>query len=77
MIAVNPVLETLFLESKRIYRHNVGVNNEIYFLQNTLIRGASARVIFRVFHGPINRCVKLRVAHAPGIPGKFSSPPIS
>ena len=23
-------------------------------------------------HGPLTRCVKLRVAHAPGMPGKFS-----
>ena len=27
------------------------------------------------FHGPLARCVKLRVAHAPGMPGTFSPPP--
>ena len=26
-------------------------------------------------HGPVARCVKLRVVHAPGMPGTFSSPP--
>ena len=26
-------------------------------------------------HGPLAKCVKLRVAHAPGIPGMFSLPP--
>ena len=28
-------------------------------------------------HGPLTRYVKLQVAHAPGMPGKFSPPPIS
>ena len=28
-----------------------------------------------VFHGPLTRYVKLRVAHAPGMPGTFSPPP--
>ena len=28
-------------------------------------------------HGPLARYVKLRVAHAPGMPGTFSPPPIS
>ena len=26
-------------------------------------------------HGPLTRCVKLRVVHAPGMPGTFSPPP--
>ena len=26
-------------------------------------------------HGPLTRYVKLRVAHAPGMPGTFSPPP--
>ena len=30
-----------------------------------------------VWHGPRTRYVKLRVVHAPGMPGKFSPPPIS
>ena len=30
-----------------------------------------------VFYGPLTRYVKLRVAHAPGMPGTFSPPPIS
>ena len=30
-----------------------------------------------IFNGPLTRYVKLRVAHAPGIPGTFSSPPSS
>ena len=29
------------------------------------------------FHEPLIRCVKLRVAHAPGMPGTFSPPPTS
>ena len=29
------------------------------------------------FHGPLTRYVKLRVAHAPGMPGTFSPPPTS
>ena len=28
-----------------------------------------------LFHGPLTRYVKLRVAHAPGMPGTFSPPP--
>ena len=28
-------------------------------------------------YGPLARCVKLRVAHAPGMPGPFSPPPTS
>ena len=28
-------------------------------------------------HGPLTRCVKLRVAHAPGMPGTFSLPSTS
>ena len=28
-------------------------------------------------HGPLTRYVKLRVAHAPGMPGAFSQPPTS
>ena len=27
------------------------------------------------FHGPLARYVKLRIAHAPGMPGSFSPPP--
>ena len=27
------------------------------------------------FHGPLTRCVKSQVAHAPGMPGTFSPPP--
>ena len=26
-------------------------------------------------HGPLDRCIKLRVVHAPGMPGTFSPPP--
>ena len=29
----------------------------------------------KMLHGPLTRCVKLRVAHAPGMPGTFSPPP--
>ena len=29
------------------------------------------------FHGPLTRYVNLRVVHAPGMPGTFSSPPTS
>ena len=28
-------------------------------------------------HGPLTKCVKLRVVHAPGMPGTFSPPPTS
>ena len=30
-----------------------------------------------ICHGPLTRYVKLRVAHAPGMPGTFSPPPTS
>ena len=30
-----------------------------------------------ITHGPLTRCAKLRVAHAPGMPGMFSPPPTS
>ena len=30
-----------------------------------------------LYHGTLTRYVKLRVAHAPGMPGKFSPPPTS
>ena len=30
---------------------------------------------FKGFNGPLARYIKLRVAHAPGIPGAFSPPP--
>ena len=30
-----------------------------------------------ILHGPLTRYVKLRVAHAPGMPGTFSPPPTS
>ena len=30
-----------------------------------------------IIHGPLTRYVKLRVAHAPGMPGTFSPPPTS
>ena len=30
-----------------------------------------------IIHGPLTRCAKLRVAHAPGIPGTFSPSPTS
>ena len=32
-------------------------------------------VLYIVVHGPLVRYVKLRVAHAPGMPGTFSPPP--
>ena len=31
--------------------------------------------VFTTWHGPLTRYVKLRVAHAPGMPGTFSPPP--
>ena len=33
--------------------------------------------LFYLYHGPLTRNVKLRVAHAPGMPGTFSPPPTS
>ena len=44
------------------------------------IVGLSGRPLWHVTHsalcnGPFTRYVKLRVAHAPGMPGKFSPPP--
>ena len=48
------------------------------------IRQLTRQVIFfngspfeNFFHGPLTRYVKLRVAHAPGMPGTFSPPPTS
>ena len=38
---------------------------------------ASLCWIWLLTHGPPTRYVKLRVAHAPGMPGTFSPPPIS
>ena len=32
--------------------------------------------LWQQFHGPLTRCAKLRVTHAPGMQGTFSSPPI-
>ena len=37
---------------------------------NPVLRGSLAG-----YHGPFDRYVKLRVAHAPGMPGTFSPPP--
>ena len=40
----------------------------------------NANILFHVFlpsNGPLARYVKLRVAHAPGMPGTFSPPPTS
>ena len=31
--------------------------------------------VVSVHHGPLTRYAKLRVAHAPGMPGTFSPPP--
>ena len=36
---------------------------------------AHSRLICTLEHGPLARYVKLRVAHAPGMPGTFSPPP--
>ena len=32
-------------------------------------------IVFLLYNGTLARCVKFRVAHAPGIPGTFSPPP--
>ena len=37
--------------------------------------GAVAATSVQSLHGPLTRYVKLRVAHAPGMPGTFSPPP--
>ena len=42
------------------------------FVLLTMSRGSDS-----LFHGPLSRYVKLRVAHAPGMPGTFSPPPTS
>ena len=49
----------------------------IYILLNWVIIGASNGWCqpSTVFHGPLTRSVKLRVAHAPGMQGTFSPPP--
>ena len=39
--------------------------------------GLIARTPNGVIHGPLTREAKLRVAHAPGMPGRFSPPPTS
>ena len=35
----------------------------------------ASKHLHRCVHGPLYRYVKLRVAHAPGMPGTFSTPP--
>ena len=44
---------------------------------DTVITKAESRNYTGTAHGPLTRYVKLRVAHAPGMPGTFSPPPTS
>ena len=49
--------------------------NTIYFFQNTYRRIQSTGCPWKPGYGPLARYVKLRVAHAPGMPGTFFPPP--
>ena len=39
-----------------------------------LVKGPQAELRISIIYGPLARYVKLRVAHAPGMPGTFSPP---
>ena len=45
---------------------------DIYFIDT---QSTGRRKLPKEVHGPLTRYVKLRVAHAPGMPGTFSPPP--
>ena len=52
--------------------------NALLPLTNRLATASGRRTktgYFVLIHGPLTRYVKLRIAHAPGMPGTFSSPP--
>ena len=44
-------------------------------LRSTCVLSSHTIHWFGILNGPLTRNIKLRVAHAPGIPGTFSSPP--
>ena len=87
MLLCNEVLATLKSFKFRLF---VGCVSKKWFLISCLL-GMNAFVTLNsminhrysidlfwlLLHGPLTRYVKLRVAHAPGMPGTFSPPPIS
>ena len=46
------------------------------FLSDVCVRNDEIKM-FNYHNGPLTRYVKLRVAHAPGMPGTFTLPPTS
>ena len=56
-----------------IYVKSCDVVNHLYHNFNRRV----AKRPLELGHGPLARYVKLRVAHAPGMPGTFSPPPTS
>ena len=52
------------------FKWNINKDKDIKYLMQNVCHYTQASI-----HGPQNRYVKLRVAHAPGMPGTFSPPP--
>ena len=46
-----------------------------HYLNQCWFTSTIIKVVWHSFHGPLTRYVKLRVAHASGMPGTFSPPP--
>ena len=61
---------------KHYAQHTIGKETRIRLFAGIVrITCRLGRVQFLWPHGPLTRYAILRVAHAPGMPGKFSSPP--
>ena len=74
----------LKLRIPTLYEESPSFTGRFDTLRTIHTKGVSCHdvIMFRwrpdpVLHGPLTRYVKLRVAHAPGMPGTFSSPPTS
>ena len=65
--------DTAILKSVWIRKHVFELNGK----QDMYLSVPFHCAVARVGYGPLTRFVKLRVAHAPGMPGTFSPPPTS
>ena len=50
------------------------IHHSLYLISHVTVSKSMAR--WHLIHGPLTRYAKLRVAHAPGMPGTFSPPPL-
>ena len=78
-IAIVLQFDLKILGNRNTYFHLISFPNtemvQIEWMFSCGRQGSTCTVINKRSHGPLARYVKLRVAHAPGMPGTFSPPP--